>query len=34
MTFHEKSFVSGFGADAPTDNAHEKRGSHRVFYFS
>ena len=23
-TFHEKYFVSGFGADAPTDNAHEK----------
>ena len=23
-TFHEKSFVSGFGAKAPTDNAHKK----------
>ncbi len=25
-TFHEKSFVSGFGANAPTDNAHKKHG--------
>ena len=33
-TFHEKSFGSGFGADAPTDNTHEKRGLHRVFYFA
>ena len=31
-TFPEKFLVSGFGADAPTYNAHEKRGSHRVFY--
>ena len=26
-TFHEKSFVAGFGADAPTDNAHKKHGN-------
>ena len=26
-TFLEKSFVSGFGAEAPTDNAHKKRGN-------
>ena len=31
-TFPEKSFVSGFGAEAPTDNTRKKRGSHRVFY--
>lgn len=33
-TFHEKYFVSGFGADAPTDNAHEKtRRNPRFCYF-
>ena len=26
-TFPEKSFVSGFGAEAPTDNEHKKRGN-------
>ena len=31
-TFHEKSFVSGFGADAPTDNAHKKHGIAVLFY--
>ena len=25
-TFYKKSFGSGFGADAPTDNAHKKHG--------
>ena len=31
-TFLEKFLVSGFGAEAPTDNTHKKRGLHRVFY--
>ena len=32
-TFHEKSFVSGFGAEAPTDNAHKKtRRNPRFLY--
>ena len=30
-TFHEKSFVSGFGADAPTYNAHKKARQRRAF---
>ena len=30
-TFHEKSFVSGFGAEAPTDNAHKKARQRRAF---
>ena len=33
-TFLEKFLVSGFGADAPTDNAHKKRGNAAVFYLS
>ena len=32
-TFHEKSFVSGFGAEAPTYNAHKKHGIAVLFYF-
>jgi len=31
-TFHEKSFVSGFGAEATTDNAHKKARQRRAFY--
>ena len=30
-TFPEKFLVSGFGADAPTDNEHKKRG-HTAFF--
>ena len=33
-TFHEKSFVSGFGAEATTDNAHKKRGIAAFFNLS
>ena len=33
-TFLEKSFVSGFGAEAPTDNAYKKARRRRAFYFS
>ena len=33
-TFPEKSFVSGFGADAPTDNAHKKHGNAVLFNLS
>ncbi len=33
-TFLEKFLVSGFGADAPNNNAYtKKRGEIRVFYF-
>ena len=33
-TFHEKSFVSGFGADAPTFNAtHKKHVTSRAFLY-
>ena len=32
-TFPEKFLVSGFGAEAPTDNEHKKRGLHRVFLY-
>ncbi len=32
-TFLEKSFVSGFGAEAPTFNAHKKHGIAVLFYF-
>ena len=32
-TFYKKSFVSGFGADAPTDNTHKKARHCRAFYF-
>ena len=33
-TFYKKSFVSGFGAEAPTDNAHKKtRISPRFLFF-
>jgi len=32
-TFHEKSFVSGFGADAPTDNAHAKSTATPCFLY-
>ena len=31
-TFHEKYFVSGFGADAPTDNAYEKNAEESAFF--
>jgi len=32
-TFYEKSFVSGFGAEAPSDNAHKKtRRNPRFLY--
>ena len=30
-TFHEKSFVSGFGAEAPTFNARKKARQRRAF---
>ena len=33
-TFLEKSFVSRFGAEAPTDNAYKKARRRRAFYFS
>ena len=32
-TFLEKFLVSGFGADAPTDNAHKKHGVAVLFIF-
>jgi len=32
-TFHEKFLVSGFGADAPTDNATQKARQRRAFLF-
>ncbi len=32
-TFPEKFLVSGFGAEAPTDNAHKKHGNAVLFYF-
>ena len=32
-TFYKKSFVSGFGAEAPTDNAHKKHGNAVLFIF-
>ena len=31
-TFLEKSFVSGFGRIAPTDNAHNKKHGNAVFF--
>ena len=31
-TFPEKPFVSGFGADAPTYNAHEKNAEESAFF--
>ena len=31
-TFYKKSFVSGFGADAPTDNAHTKKHGNAVLF--
>ena len=31
-TFHEKSFVSGFGAEAPTFNAHTKKHGDAVLF--
>jgi len=33
-TFYKKFLVSGFGADAPTDNALKKRGFSAFFIFS
>ena len=33
-TFLEKFLVSGFGAEAPTDNAHKKHGIAVLFLFS
>ena len=33
-TFLEKFLVSGFGADAPTDNTHKKARRRRAFYLS
>ena len=33
-TFPEKFLVSGFGAEAPTDNAHKKHGNAVLFYLS
>ena len=32
-TFPEKFLVSGFGAEAPTFNAHKKHGNAVLFYF-
>ena len=32
-TFLEKFLVSGFGAEAPTFNAHKKHGNAVLFYF-
>ena len=31
-TFYKKSFVSGFGAEAPTDNKRKKHGIAVLFY--
>ncbi len=33
-TFYKKSFVSGLGADAPTDNTRKKARHCRAFYFT
>ena len=33
-TFHEKSFVSGFGVETPTYNAHKKHGIAVLFLLS